>query len=136
MKQKEKKTIKIAMYDLEGYLLEVFEVETYKDLGDQLKIPAVSIHSCINNKQHQANNRQFKELNSSRVALKKIGDVSSFVNGSSEYRVIVKLYKGVPISSYSTIKEACQKNNINNSSLSLCLKGSTKSCGGFEWRFF
>lgn len=125
--------IKIAMYDLEGYLLETFETETYKDLEKKLNISYGGLHSCVNNKQHQINNRQFRELKGSRVALKKIGDVSSLVNGSTEYVTILKKYNGKVISSYHSIKEACYKNNLKQSNLSDHLNGNTRNCGGFEW---
>ena len=127
--------MKIAMYDLEGHLLEVFDVTTYKQLEDELKLPQASIHSCLKNKQHQANNRQFKELKGSRVALKKIGDIHMNVNGSTEYKVVLKKYKGKTISAYNSLNDASLKNNVDQSSLSLCLTGKTKTCGGFEWKY-
>lgn len=126
---------RIAMYDLEGYLLEVFEVEFYKDLEVKLKLPQGTISSLINNRAHQCNNRQFKELKAERVALKKIGAVYELVNGSSEYKIIVKMYNGLSISAYKSLKEAAYKNNLDRSALTLCLNGQTKSCGGFTWKY-
>ena len=82
------------MYDLEGFLLDVFLVDTYKQLEDDLKLAQGSIYSCLNNKQHQVNNRQFKELKGNRDALKKIGDIHEYVNSSIEYKIVVKKYKG------------------------------------------
>jgi hypothetical protein len=127
--------MKIAMYDLEGHLLEVFDVTTYKELEDELKLPKASMHSCLNNRQHQVNNRQFKELKGSRVALKKIGDIHMNVNGSKEYKVVLKKYKKKTISAYNSLIDAALKNNVDQSSLSLCLTGKTKTCGGFEWEY-
>ena len=123
------------MYDLEGHLLEVFDVTTLKELEDKLKLPQASMHSCLNNRQHQVNNRQFKELKGSRVALKKIGDIHMNVNGSKEYKVVLKKYKKKTISAYNSLIDAALKNNVDQSSLSLCLTGKTKTCGGFEWEY-
>lgn len=125
--------LRIAMYDLEGFLLEVFEVKTYNQLEEELSLRQASIYSCINSRQHQVNNRQFRELKGNRVALKKIGDVHKYVNGSTEYKVVIKKYKGKIICSYNSLIEAAIKNNVDQSSLSLCLNGKTKTCGGFEW---
>jgi len=127
--------MKIAMYDLEGHLLEVFDATTLKELEDKLKLPQASMHSCLNNRQHQVNNRQFKELKGSRVALKKIGDIHMNVNGSKEYKVVLKKYKKKTISAYNSLIDAALKNNVDQSSLSLCLTGKTKTCGGFEWEY-
>lgn len=134
MKQKEN-PIKIAMYDLEGFLLDVFIVDTYKQLEDDLNLPQGSIHSCLKSKQHQVNNRQFKELKGSKGALKKIGDIHKYVNGSTEYKVVIKKYKGKAICAYNSLIEAALKNNVDQSSLSICLAGKTKTCGGFEWQY-
>jgi hypothetical protein len=127
--------MKIAMYDLEGHLLEEFDVTTLKELEDKLKLPQASMHSCLNNRQHQVNNRQFKELKGSRVALKKIGDIHMNVNSSTEYKVVLKKYKKKTISAYNSLIDAALKNNVDQSSLSLCLTGKTKTCGGFEWEY-
>jgi hypothetical protein len=126
---------KIAMYDLEGYLLEVFEVETYVELERQLKLPQASIYSCVNNRQHQVKNRQFKEIKGERVALQKIGDVSMLVNGSTEYKTILKLYKERVICAYESLQEASFKNKISDTSIKICLNGKTSNAGGFEWKY-
>ena len=127
--------MKIAMYDLEGHLLEVFDATTLKELEDKLKLPHASMYSCLNNRQHQVNNRQFKELKGSRRALKKIGDIHMNVNSSTEYKVVLKKYKKKTISAYNSLIDAALKNNVDQSSLSLCLTGKTKTCGGFEWEY-
>ena len=127
---------KIAMYDLEGYLLEVFEVETYKELEDKLGINTSGLIAYFKNKQNQVNNRQFRELHINRVALKRIADVSMLVNSSMQYRVVLKSYNGKLICSYNSIHEAAEKNNLNASSLRDCIVLSAKkTLGGFEWKY-
>lgn len=123
------------MYDLEGHLLEVFEVETYTELADILKIPLNGLIGYFNNKQNQVSNRQFRELGPKRIPLKKIGDVSMLVNSSIQKKIIIKEYKGEIISAYNSILEACEKNNITQNALSNCLVKGYNSCGGFEWRY-
>jgi len=128
--------MKIAMYDLEGHLLEVFNVNTYKELEDKIGIKPTGLSSYFTNRQNQINNRQFKELNDNRKPLKKIGDVSMLINSSMQYRFVLKLYKGQIICCYNSIFEAAEKNNINSKSLSNHLiKESKKDYEGFEWKY-
>ena len=127
---------KIAMYDLEGYLLEVFKVKTYIELEDKLGIDLGGLNSYFSNRQNQVNNRQFRELHINRVALKKISDVSMLVNSSMKYKVVLKLYKGRLICSYNSISEAAEKNNLNPTSLRDCIVLSkSKILGDFEWKY-
>jgi hypothetical protein len=128
--------MKIAMYDLEGYLLEVFNVETYRELENQLGIKPTGLVNYLHNKQNQINNRQFRKLNNNRAPLKKIGDVSMLINSSTQYKVVLKLYNGKLISSYNSILEAAQKNNLNSKSLNDCITRSyKKTLDGFEWKY-
>ena len=50
-------------------------------------------------------------------------------------RYILEKYKGKTISAYNSLIDAALKNNVDQSSLSLCLTGKTKTCGGFEWEY-
>ena len=129
--------MKIAMYDLEGHLLEVFNVETYTELENQLGLkPVGGLVNYLHNKQNQINNRQFRMLHNNRVPLKKIGDVSMLINSSIQYKVVLKFYNGELISSYNSVLEAAQKNNLNSKSLNDCLtRSSKKTLGGFEWKY-
>lgn len=124
------------MYDLEGYLLDVFEVETYTELENKLGIKPTGLANYFNNKQNQIDNRQFRKLSNNRDPLKKIGDVSLLINSSVQYKVILKLYNGRLISSYNSIPEAAEKNNLNQKSLNDCINRSyKKTLDGFEWKY-
>lgn len=44
---------------------------------------------------------------------------------------------GIFLESYTTIKEAAERNNIKTSTnIIACIKGKQKHCGGFRWRYF
>jgi uncharacterized protein (UPF0210 family) len=128
--------MKIAMYDLEGHLLEVFKVETYTELENKLGIKKTGLNAYFSNKQNQINNRQFRELHNNRVALKKIGDVSMLVNSSVQHKVVLKSYNGKLVSSYNSLPEAAKKNNLSLQLLGECIaKSVKKTLGGFEWKY-
>ena len=58
-------------------------------------------------------------------------------NNYSSKKSIYKLSKHSSeiIEKYESISEAARKNNLNHSSISACLRGKTKSCGGYIWKY-
>ena len=42
---------------------------------------------------------------------------------------------GEYIAEYSCAKYAIERYNLNQPSLSMCLNGKSKSCGGYKWKF-
>lgn len=124
---------KIAMYDLEGHLLEVFEVETYRELETTLNIPQGSLNSCLKQQQLATTNRQFVEIAPRRRVLNKIGDISSLT--TDHLKPVHKFYKNKYICSYSSIKEASRKNNIHASGILRACSPIIKTSGGFCWKY-
>lgn len=126
--------MKIAMYDLEGNFLEVFEnLGSVRDLERELKIPQSSLNNCLKGKINSTINRQFRLVYSDKI-LTKIGDVSDSTQGKSN-RIIVKMYKGKIVSTYNTLKEAALKNGLNESCISRCLDDKQRKSGGFQWKY-
>lgn len=126
--------MKIAMYDLEGHLLEVYEIDTVFSLEKRLKMPTNTIYGCIKGFRLQSKLRQFRLVQTGLKAIIKIGDVSSLTVGQSN-KAVHKYYKDKYICSYNSLKEASDKNNIDIINISKACSGVNKSAGGFEWKF-
>ncbi len=129
--------MKIAMYDLEGHLLEVFKGNTYQDIIDLLPVKSgiksvSSIQKVVKGERNFAGSYQFREVVSDRP-LHKIGSCTK-LKKTTEIP-IHKYYKGKYITTYRNIKDASDMNNIDNSNISDCLKAKRKSAGGFEWKY-
>ena len=126
--------LKIAMYDLEGYLLEVFNVNTIAELENQLKLPKGNISSCISGKILLCSSFQFRRYTEKVRVHNKIGNVISIVN-KTHSKAVHKYYKNKYINSYKSITEASIKNDILKESINKCCTGVYKSAGGFEWKY-
>jgi hypothetical protein len=125
--------MKIAMYDLEGHLLEVFEGKNVSQIASALKLTQASLYQCISGQILSVKNRQFKEVFQDRP-LHKIGDVSNCTHGN-KHTPIIKSYKGKYISTYRNAHAASQITKVNESCIHNCLKGERASAGGFEWKY-
>jgi hypothetical protein len=126
--------MKIAMYDLEGHLLEVFEVNTVRDLERQLNAPKGSINNCILGYSIQTLNMQFRRCPDSAKTIKRIGDLTNIPDKTS-LLPISKYYKGDFICTYENTTIASQKNNLDISNITKCLKNYRNTAGGFEWKY-
>ncbi len=122
--------INIAMYDLEGNLLEVFENICVSNLAKILKIDKKGIYGCVNGENTQTNNRQFKFFKYAERYPKKIGDLTSVVHTNV---VVNKYYKGKYICTYKSIKECSEKNNIKEQNITLMLNGKRKTANGYTF---
>jgi hypothetical protein len=126
--------MKIAMYDLEGHLLEVFEnIDNISQFEKDMGYKDMQIYHCINNEQLHANNRQFKKYTNGAIVHKKIGNISN-INGHGS-KTVHKFYKGKYVCSYKSLMEASSINNINLSAISNCCTKKSKTAGGFEWEY-
>lgn len=126
--------MKIAMYDLEGHLLEVFEIEKVIELERQLNIPTGSINKCIKGIHIQSSGRQFRLLEDKGKPRVRIGDVHKLTLGQS-IKAVHKYYKGKYICSYDSLTDASDKNNIKLVNISKVATGVNKTTGGFEWKY-
>ena len=126
--------MKIAMYDLEGHLLEVFEVDTVRELEIQLKAPRGSINSSIIGHSLTSINKQFRRYSDNAKVINRIGDLT-IIPEKSFCKPVYKYYNGCYICSYENITIACKKNGIKKSNMSICLKEEKGTVGGFEWKY-
>jgi hypothetical protein len=124
------KNIYIAMYDLEGNLLEVFETINISTLAKELKIDKKGLYGCINGENTQTNNRQFKVIKYINRFPKKIGDLTQIINTNEP---INKYYKGNYICTYKSVKECSEKNNIAEQNITGVLNGSRKTANGYSF---
>ncbi len=125
--------MKIAMYDLEGHLLEVFEVDTVVDLEIKLGFKKTVILNCLDGNILETNKRQFRKYSPGAKIHNKIGSVNNLT--SYHNKPVCKYYKGKFICSYISAKEASRINGIDDSSINKCCNGVNKSAGGFEWKY-
>lgn len=124
------------MYDLEGHLLEVFDVKNASELATKLKIPISSLHKVLKGTNISTNGRQFKNVLLEKEIRKNIGDVTYFSKyGNGGNVPVIKYYKGKVITVYKSISEASEKNSIQIDVISKCLTGTRKTAGGFEWKY-
>jgi len=125
--------MKIAMYDLEGHLLEIFDVNTVVELEKQLDIAQGSLNNCINGSVLSTKYKQFREVKNKKRIINKIGDISSC--NLFHLKPIHKYYKGVYICSYESANIAALKNKVDVSGINKCCNGVYNSAGGFEWKY-
>jgi hypothetical protein len=129
--------MKIAMYDLEGHLLEVLEGNSYAEIFDLLPIKSgikntSSIQKVVRGERNYADIFQFREVFND-APLQKIG---SCVNlRSTQEKSVQKYYKGTYICTYRNIQEASTINNIEQSNISRCIRGERATAGSFGWKF-
>lgn len=126
--------MKIAMYDLEGYLLEVFDIKTIVDLENDLKISKGSLNGCLSGKLNQTSNRQFRKVTDNAIILNRIGNVSNIVKPNHNLP-IAKYYKGKFIKSYDSATEAASINNLDVTYINKCLNDKIHNFDNFEWKY-
>jgi hypothetical protein len=125
--------MKIAMYDLEGHLLEVFQVERVVNLEKQLDIPQGSLNNCLNGSALTTINMQFREVKGKKRIINKIGDVSNCTQHHA--KPVHKYYKGVYIYSYDSATIASVKNRVEVANINRCCNHEVNTAGGFEWKY-
>jgi len=125
--------MKIAMYDLEGHLLEVIAVDTVRDLERELNYNQGSISNCLDMKAISTNNRQFRKFAEKSKVQNRIGDISNITR--VHLKPVHKYFNGEYICTYESSKIASYKNGIDDSSINKCCNGIYKSAGGFEWKY-
>lgn len=126
--------MKIAMYDLEGHLLEVFDVETVKYLSIVLKISEFSLYACLSGKTISTDFKQFREINKGYTALQKIPNAYDTGQGK-QGKPVLKYYKGKFVCFYNTLEEAELRTGTDKAHIIKCCKKTRKTAGGFEWKY-
>ena len=132
MEQKEK-TIKIAMYDLEGNLLEVIESKSIAQIERDLNIPKSALYSCVKGWHLSTIDRQFREVPNGKRALNRIGNIANVT--TCYLRPVMKLYNNRYICSYSSISEAVAITGIDGANITRCCNNKRDLAGGFGWKF-
>jgi hypothetical protein len=125
--------MKIAMYDLEGHLLEVFEVESVVNLENKLGFNSTVITNCLHGRMLSTNKRQFRKYSDKAHIHNKIGDVTEITR--TNLKPVHKHYNGIYICSYPSAIIASIKNGTDYTGINKCLKGNHKTAGGFEWEY-
>lgn len=124
--------LKIAMYDLEGNLLEVLDGNGFSDIARQIKIKSPScISKCVKGEIIQSHFRQFRIVNNNNV-IEKLPSAYGYSQGNKK-NVVHKFYKGNYICTYENMYDAEYKTGIKQSSISDVLSSKRKSAGGFNW---
>jgi hypothetical protein len=127
--------MKIAMYDLQGNFLELFEnLESVRELENELNYANNTIHNVIKGISHQSKGRQFLKFTDLSKYPLSTGDVRG-LNSGLTYEPIGKYYKGRFICSYSSLREASESNNINSVNINQCCSGKIKTTHGFVFKY-
>lgn len=123
----QKKQKAVFQFDLQGNLIKTWKsiTEASKLFTDN-KAAKTAISNVCNNKSNQAygyywsfKNKFIPKINNHLSSVAKYNDAGEFIE------------------SYSSIKEAAQKNNIKSpSNIIAAIRGTQKRCGGFRWRYF
>ena len=124
--------LKIAMYDLEGNLLEVLEGNGFSDIARQIKIKSPScISKCVKGEIIQSHFKQFRIVSNDNV-IEKLPSAYGYSQGNKR-NIIHKFYKGKYICTYKNMYDAEYKTGIKQSYISDVLSNKRKSTGGFNW---
>jgi hypothetical protein len=126
--------MKIAMYDLEGHLLEIFEVDTILDLELRLNAPNSSIYNCVIGHNLKTINMQFRKYSDTAKVAKRIGDLTN-IPGKTSLLPVSKYYKETFICTYENGTIAAEKNNVEYNNINRCLKKDKGTAGGFKWKY-
>lgn len=123
----QKKEKVVFQFDLQGNLIKTWKsiTEASKSFTNN-KAAKTAIWNVCNNKSNQAygyywsyKNKFTPKVNNHLSSVAKYNDIGEFIE------------------SYSSIKEAAQKNDIKSpSNIIAAIKGTQKRCGGFRWRYF
>jgi hypothetical protein len=123
----------VSVYDLEGNLLETIYKTTAKDLAEMFDVDYTGVVNNLNGHLLSAGRRyQFKKVFKGTIP-NKIGNVVDAVLYSGGKKVH-KFYKGKYIASYESIFEASLQCNLDNTTISKCVKGELKSVHGFVFK--
>jgi hypothetical protein len=125
--------MEIAIYDLEGHLLEIVTGKNKRQIALDLKISPATLFQCLRGEINSGNGFQFREVFNNKP-LHKIGNCLESTLGN-KYTPIHKYWKGSYISTYRNAHEASNYCSINEGTISQCLNGKAKTAGGFEWLY-
>ena len=108
--------------------MEIFDCIT--DASQKYGIPRTDINGCCTGYRHTAGNLHWAYYNDKK-------DYSDFIHEIESKRrtkeMEVKCTETGIV--YQSIKKAAEKIGRNPSALTTCLKGRTKTCGGYHWTF-
>lgn len=121
----------VAIYDLEGFYLETINDTNAKQLSVLFNIDYTGVVNHLKGNLLSAGSKyQFKKTFKGRV-LKQVGDISSvMVNKSIK---IHKYYKGRYITTYNSVTEAAEKNDLDISGVSRVVNGLSNTVGGYTF---
>lgn len=124
----------IAIYDSEGYLLEVISTNSIRLIEEMFNISQGGVNACLSGKALSTNNLQFREVVNKNKPITKIGDIHKIHPGQRN-EPIQKFYRGNYIKTYENMTEASSINGIGISSIYKCCEGLQKKAGIYTWKY-
>ena len=122
----------IAMYDLEGNLLDVLSGDTLTEISAQTptRVLASGIQKVLRGERNFTGTYQFRRVYHD-APLKRIGNCVAI--DISKTIVINKYFNGKYVKTYESIEEAATMNKLDKSNISRSLTDG-KRCGGYTWK--
>ena len=121
--------VKILQYDLNGNFIREFN--SVEEASEISKTNKTSIVLCMQHKHEQANNYvwRYKE-NDIPLHI----DVPTIKRATRAPVLMYDINKNL-IKEFSSMKQASEEMGLSISRISQCVRGKTKSCGGYIWRY-
>ena len=119
---------KIVCYDLNGKFIKIYNSQT--QASTELNISSKSINKCLRISGYGRTGK-YMWLYYDEGKFK--NKIDPWVD--NKIKPILKLVDNRIIEEYSSITEAAKENNILITSLLSNLKGKTKKCGGYKWKY-
>lgn len=121
--------VTVLQYDIEGNF--ICEYATVEEASQATNTNKTSIILCLQGKHTQANHYIWKYKN---------GDIVQHIDSpkiDTITRTPVVMYdiKGNIVNEFPSIKEAASITGVSRSGINQCLRGSTKSAGGYIWKY-
>jgi hypothetical protein len=126
--------VSIIKYDLEGNYLETITDENINRICLKLKVDSSTMRRALRGHLLTCGNFQYRELDPNIKPQDKIGSVYD-LNGAFSNKIIGKYYNSRLICTYSSLKEAAEKNKLDKGNIQKCISGNIYQTGGFVFKY-
>lgn len=117
----------VLAYDLQGNYIKSFK--SAKACAEELGLAYVTVHSVLKQRRKSCKNLQLKYKEDNRK-------ITAYKSNAGGAKPIYQLTKDeVIIKEWDSAAQAARELNLDNSTITKCLKGKLKTCGGFKWRY-
>lgn len=134
--QQQESGIRINQYNLEGQF-----IQSFTSAGEAERVLGISSRSISNNLVRRSNSaggfiftRALDKVNTSLLADKYKLDQATSLKLKSK-QILQYDQQGILVGTFSSISEACRSYGLSISNVCKCLKGTSKSTGGFIWKY-